>query len=86
MIIDKRRWTMSVEVVGVFRGPRYKPGDHILWRTREDAVERLLHQALVQMEAAANQAGTLHLEIPGEIDADCCLRLHFRDPSNMRTK
>jgi hypothetical protein len=82
MKIDKRKWTMTVEVVGVFRGP-LDPRDGHRSEVEDAAVQQMVHRALVKMEAAANNAGGYDMSTE-DILADCCLRLHFRDPKNMR--
>jgi len=86
MKIDKRKWTMTVEVVGVFRGPldvRDSHHDHTRHRVDRAAVDQMLHRALVQMEAAANAAGVYDMSTE-EILGDCCIRLHFREPKSER--
>lgn len=80
MRIDKRKWTMTVEVVGIFRGPG-KPTEEKQHRVDQATVELLLHRALVQMEVAANCRGVCDLSTEDSL-ADCCLRLHFSDPKN----
>lgn len=84
MKIDRRKWTMSVEVTGVFRGPigssDHERANHLV---ESRAVDHLLHRALVQMEAAANASGVCTITA-SEHTVDCCIRLHFNEPRNER--
>lgn len=81
-VVDKRKWTITAEITGVFRGPRYQWGEYML--VDEDAIKHLLHRALIQMETAANSAGECELKTLDENSiSDCSLRIHFREPRKM---
>ena len=80
--MDRRRYTMTVDVEAVFVGQLQRSDAHG-WRVDDDTANALLFEALLKAEAAANQSSTVKRTAVREVEgltSSAVVRLHFREP------